>query len=56
MVELHTPISVRPWYHLISNYCGLEYYYLIGEDIGMGNSDLTINLDALSELINILQI
>ncbi|NER07624.1 MAG: DUF563 domain-containing protein, partial [Okeania sp. SIO3C4] len=55
-LELHTPISVRPWYHIISDRCGLEYYYLIGEDIGMGNSDFTINLDSLSQLINILQI
>ena len=54
VVEFHTPISVRPWYHFISDRCGLEYYYLIGEEVG--NGDYTMNLDLLSQLMKVLQL
>jgi hypothetical protein len=32
IIELFSPVCVRNFYWIISNYCNLEYYYLIGEN------------------------
>ncbi len=52
VIELMSPDAVRPYYHHLSNNCGLDYYYLLGKSVNAEQQDFEINIDLLSELMN----
>lgn len=49
IIEFISPDAVRNGYYEISQYCGLEYYYMIGEPAPEIN--MKISLDLLSKLL-----
>ncbi len=65
IIELFAPTYVPPCYRIISNICGLEHYYLIGELVeNTMDEDLThsgllnmrINIDDLMSLLELAEI
>lgn len=51
VIEFMAPDAVRKSYYEISNYCNLEYYYLIGESAEEIN--MSVSLDLLSKLLGL---
>ena len=50
IIELISPDAVRNGYYEISQYCDLEYYYLIGKSVD--GRDMRIDIGLLSKLMN----
>ncbi|SKB15692.1 conserved hypothetical protein [Planktothrix sp. PCC 11201] len=65
VIELFAPTHVPPCYRIISNICGLEHYYLIGELVEnetldsikfLGLLNMRINIDNLMSLLELAEI
>jgi tetratricopeptide (TPR) repeat protein/capsular polysaccharide biosynthesis protein len=57
IIEIFSPNYVHNFYHILSSYCDLEYYYLIGEEINDNRvttqQDILVNTKKLKALIKL---
>ncbi|MEG4805513.1 tetratricopeptide repeat protein [Microcoleus sp. ARI1-B5] len=59
VIEIFSPLYVPHCYWMISNLCGLEHYYLLGDLVDdptqkyPGHKDMRVDLNSLEKLINL---